>query len=76
MKQMIKMSEAKKLRDKFNADLAKLQEECDHLESSWMPYMWAPGHFSGDVLVCSRCQKILEHEKPQIQTSEEIEAIK
>jgi len=56
------MSEAKKLRDKFNADLATLQGECEHSESSWKDEMWDVGHLVTGVLICSRCGKILERE--------------
>jgi len=56
------MSEAKKLRDKFNLDLATLQEECPHSESSWKDEMWDIGYLVTGVLVCNRCGKILERE--------------
>ena len=55
-----KIATAKKLRDKFDADLKALQDACQHPNSKRMPYMWAPGHMGSDVEVCDTCEKILE----------------
>ena len=55
------MSKAKELRDKFEADLKKLQDDCPHKEVEKIPYMWSPGHNSGDCIVCLECNKILKH---------------
>lgn len=54
------MTTYKQLQDKFNKDVEKLQKICKHKETRWLPYMWAPGHFDGEVLSCNRCCKILE----------------
>jgi hypothetical protein len=51
---------AKTLREELARRLAGLQESCKHERSAWMPLEWAPGHLSGRVRVCSRCEKILE----------------
>jgi len=56
-------SKAKELRDKFEKDLKELQDNCPHKDSTWMPYMWAPGHFGPKVRSCNECDKILEQEK-------------
>ena len=56
------ITSAKKLRDKFDGALAKMQRLCRHKKSSWMEYHWAPGHFDGMVRVCDNCEKILEAE--------------
>jgi len=56
-------SKAKELRDKFEKDLKELQDNCPHTESTWMPYMWAPGHFGPKVRSCNECDKILEQEE-------------
>lgn len=57
---------AKALREKFNADLAKLQEECEHPGANWMDNAWAPGHIWGRVLVCDVCEKILDRQVPKL----------
>lgn len=54
-------SEARKLREEFEIKLKELQDNCPHTDIHWLPYMWAPGHFAGEVKVCQRCEKILEH---------------
>ena len=51
---------AKILRDAFEEDLKSLQNICPHTNAQVMDYMWAPGHFSGTVLVCDVCEKILD----------------
>jgi hypothetical protein len=55
---------AKELREKFNHDLFHLQLNCEHPSSKWMSYMWAPGHYWGEVLVCEVCEKILDRKTP------------
>lgn len=54
---------AKELREQFNKDIQNLQDNCVHEKSTWMDYMWAPGHFGLPVRVCDYCEKILEHTK-------------
>ena len=54
------MITAKELREKFEKDLKELQDNCLHEEKKWLPYMWAPGHFAGEVLTCLKCEKILK----------------
>jgi hypothetical protein len=51
---------ARTLREELARRLSNLQESCEHEESEWMPFEWAPGHRSGRVRVCNRCEKILE----------------
>lgn len=51
---------AKELRDKFEADLKELQDNCEHIKSEWLEHHFAPGHFGGMVRVCDNCEKILE----------------
>jgi hypothetical protein len=60
------MNKAEELREEFNKKLAQLQDECPHEKKKWMDWMWAPGHFWGEVLVCLRCEKILERKEPKI----------
>lgn len=55
------MNQAQILRKKFEDDLKMLQNDCPHKDSEMMPYMWAPGHFSGKVRVCRNCELILEN---------------
>ena len=63
------MSEAKKLRDKFEKELSELQDSCEHPSSTWMDWAWAPGHIWGRVRVCDRCEKVLERITPKISES-------
>jgi hypothetical protein len=58
------MITAKSLRDDFNERLAALQKRCKHTKTQWMDFQWAPGHFSGRVKVCLRCEKIIKEAKP------------
>jgi len=63
------MTTAKELRDELERKLEELRKFCPHDEvSDWMDYMWAPGHFAGQVRICKRCEKILE-ESPQPRSS-------
>lgn len=55
------MSQAQELKDKYEADLAALQEICKHENTTWAAECWAPAHFSGwEVRVCENCWKTLE----------------
>ena len=57
---------AKELRAKFEADLKQLQDTCKHKEiSDWMEYHWAPGHCSGKVKICKKCEKTIESTVPK-----------
>uniref|UniRef100_A0A6M3KY86 Uncharacterized protein n=1 Tax=viral metagenome TaxID=1070528 RepID=A0A6M3KY86_9ZZZZ len=51
---------AKQMRQRHQQELNELQAICPHTEGEWMPYCWAPGHYSGDIKVCKFCEKILE----------------
>ncbi len=58
------MNEARKIRKEYDKKLKALQDSCPHSETKWTRYMWAPGHISPKkVLVCVRCDKILERVK-------------
>lgn len=48
------------LRDKFEEDLKALQNICPHLEVEELPYMCAPGHFAGTVIICKQCEKVMQ----------------
>ena len=62
------MSVAEKLREEYEKKLKALQETCPHPKTEWMRQMWAPGHMSpGEVLVCLRCEKILDRQSPQLE---------
>ena len=51
----------KELRERHKKEIIEFQESCPHEKlSDWMPYMWAPGHFSHDVKICTRCEKTME----------------
>jgi hypothetical protein len=67
------MSKASDLRDKFEAKLKLLQDNCPHKETQVMQYMWAPGHFGGHVEVCKECEKIIRHIPDLPQTPEDLQ---
>lgn len=51
---------AQTLTEEFDRRLFHLQESCKHESSKWTRKERALGHGSGQVLVCLRCEKILE----------------
>jgi len=52
---------AEQMRERHARELESLQKACKHVKvTKWMPYMWAPGHFGGDVKVCCFCGKIVK----------------
>lgn len=52
---------AQQLRDKFEADLKALQDACVHPSTTECQYMWAPGHFTGNLVkVCDVCEKVIK----------------
>ena len=58
------MENIKKMCERHEAEIATLRESCKHSHlTAWMPWQWAPGHFSGDVKLCKRCGKRMK-EKP------------
>ena len=61
------MNVAGKLYEEYEKKLKALQETCPHPETKWMRYMRAPGHISpGEVMVCLRCEKILDRRSPDL----------
>lgn len=49
------------MRKRHEQELETLQSSCKHVKlSKWMPYIWAPGHISGDVRVCDFCGKVIK----------------
>jgi hypothetical protein len=56
---------AQELRDKFESDLKNLQDTCLHENKEWMPYAYAPGHYSAPVWVCTCCDKIIDQRPNQ-----------
>ena len=62
------MQTAKSLRDKFAADLKELQDNCPHPSYTVCEQMWAPGHYTGNlVTMCDVCEKVLKTNKEEIQ---------
>lgn len=57
-------NKADQLRKKFEDDLKKLQEECEHkFISQFMPHYWAAAHSSGfSAQYCLECNKMLRKE--------------
>ena len=37
-----------------------LREECDHVETKLVNYMWAPGHINPGTKVCSICGDLID----------------
>lgn len=53
----------KTIRERHQKEIDAFISLCLHVEiSNWMPFMWAPGHFSHNVKICNRCGKIVEEE--------------
>ena len=51
----------KAMRERHEQEIRDFQDNCPHpAPSEWLPFMWAPGHFAGEVKVCLRCEKIME----------------
>lgn len=51
----------KQIRTRHAKEIEEFQINCTHPTiSKWMAYMWAPGHYIGEVKVCKRCNKIME----------------
>ncbi len=51
---------AKGIREEFERRLSHLQESCSHEKSKWTRVRDTPGRGSHQILVCQRCEKILE----------------
>ncbi len=58
---------AQTIREEFDRRLSHLQESCKHENSRWTEKERTLGHGSGQVLVCLRCEKILETRNPKEQ---------
>jgi hypothetical protein len=54
----------KEMRARHESEIIQLQDACPHVETRWMPYMYAPGHYGGMVLVCLACDKVIDKEIP------------
>jgi len=54
------MENIEEMRNRHKREIEKLQEYCNHPTSEWMDYMWAPGHFDGQRLICDFCGKALD----------------
>ena len=54
------MENIEQMRKRHDKEIDKLRSNCKHKESTRMPYMWAPGHFSNDVEVCDFCGEMLK----------------
>ena len=55
----------KEMRARHEREIKEFREACPHKEiSGWMPYEWAPGHQSGHVKICKRCEQTMERKEP------------
>ena len=48
------------MQERHEKEVRMLQEHCEHKDTRRMPFMWAPGHFGGDVEVCDFCGTIVK----------------
>jgi len=60
------MENINEMNKRHDKEIKQLQELCKHKKSKWMPYMWAPGHYGGDVETCDFCGKILKRKEISI----------
>lgn len=57
----------KEMKERHQKEIEDFQNNCPHtVLSDWMPYMWAPGHYSCDVRVCERCNKIMAEQEMEL----------
>jgi len=56
----MKTENIKEMRERHAQEISNLQSKCLHEKSTRMPFMWAPGHYGNDVLVCDYCGKTIE----------------
>ena len=53
--------EMNKIKERHAKEIADFIEACPHPKiTGWIPFMWAPGHFSHNVKVCERCGKTVD----------------
>ena len=56
-------AEMDKIKERHAKEIADFVAACPHSKiTGWIPYMWAPGHFSHNVKICERCGKTVEKE--------------
>ena len=48
------------MRKRHAKEIENLQDFCEHKRTKWFKYMWAPGHYDGQVKVCLKCDKHLD----------------
>lgn len=55
------MENIEQMRKRHEGEIEALQEGCPHRKlSKWMDFMYAPGHFNGQVKVCNECGKTIQ----------------
>ena len=55
------------MKERHEKEIKELQDNCKHEKiSEWMPYMYAPGHYAGEVRCCDFCSKIIEKRPDKI----------
>ena len=58
------MEDIKQMKNRHKMEIEELQENCKHEKiSEWVDFMWAPGHYGGQVKVCKFCGKIIKEQK-------------
>jgi hypothetical protein len=62
----------KQMRQRHEAEITELQANCEHsIWSDWMSYMWAPGHYAGEVKTCMHCGKIMANSLKEVCSNEQ-----
>ena len=57
----------KQIRERHQEEIDTFISNCPHAEiSDWIPYMWAPGHFTHNVKICNRCGKTIEEDLSKV----------
>lgn len=50
----------------YEREIELIREECKHVKTEYVNYMWAPGHISPHTLVCSTCGKVMPRDEENI----------
>ena len=58
--------EIDKIKERHRKEIDDFISACPHPKiTGWIPFMWAPAHFSHYVKICERCGKTVEEELPR-----------
>jgi len=58
------IEEMDQLRKRHRKEIDDFRAACPHPKvTGWIPFMWAPGHFSHHVKICERCGDTVEEDR-------------